>query len=89
MAVAARLHDGQHLGGHVFSQTLGQLGCIDMQHLGQAGDLRGSCNCGAGVVACDQQMHGATQGQRCADCIQGCAFDGGVVMFGNYDRCHC
>jgi hypothetical protein len=56
--------DGQHLGGHVLGQAVGQRGAVGVQHLGHAGDLRGGLRGGAGVVAGHQHMHLAAAGQR-------------------------
>jgi hypothetical protein len=84
--VAVAAGHGQHLGGDVLGQAVGQAGGVGVQHLGHAGDLRGGLRGGAGVVAGHQHMHVAAAGLGRGDGVEGGALDGGVVVFGN-DEC--
>ena len=69
MAVVAG--DGQHLGGHVLGQAVGEVLAFGMDHLGDAGDLRGGLGGFAGVVAGDQHVHvAAALGSR-GDGVEG------------------
>jgi len=86
MAVA-RCH-GDHLGGQVLSQAVGQLGGIGVQHLGDASDLCSGGSGAGGIRASHQNVDISTACQRSRDGVQGGALDVGVVVFSNYQSSH-
>ena len=86
--VAVVAGHGQHLRGHVFSQAVGEAITFGMQHLGHTSDLRGGRSGCAGVVASHQHVHVATTLQCSSNGVQGCALDGCVVVFSDYEGSH-
>ncbi len=67
---------------------MGQRVAIGVQHLGHAGNLRGSGGGGTGMATGHQHVHVAAAFQRGGDGVQGSALDGGVVVFSNYKSSH-
>jgi hypothetical protein len=63
---------------------VGKVLALGMDHLGDAGDLRGGLGRRAGVVPSDQHVHftAALRGRR--DSVEGRAADGGIVVFCYY-----
>jgi hypothetical protein len=65
-----------------------ELLAVGMQHLLDAGNLRGSRSGAAGVAAGDQHVHFRVAQQRSGDGIQRGALDAGVVVFGDDEGWH-
>ena len=80
--------DGQHLGGHVFSQSVGESIAIGVDDFGHTGDLCGSRSGGTGIAAGHQHVHITTGLRRSGHGVQGRALDGGVVVFSDYECGH-
>jgi hypothetical protein len=59
-----------------------------MQHFGDACDVCSGRRCRCRIGPGHQHMHIATALQGSGHGVEGGTFDGGVVMFGNYERCH-
>jgi len=81
--VAVGTGNGQHLGGHVLGQAVGQGFAVGVDDFADAGDLSSRCRGSACVVAGHQHVHVATGLQRGGHGVQGGALDGRVVVFGN------
>jgi hypothetical protein len=67
---------------------MGELLAVGMQHLLDAGDLRGSGSGPAGIAAGDQHVDFGIAQQRSGDGVQRGAFDAGVVVFGDDEGWH-
>jgi hypothetical protein len=79
VAVAGR--EGEHLGGDVFSQTVGELVAVCVEDFGNTGDGGSRCGGTAGVGACDQDVNLTTAREGGSDGVEGGAFEAGVVVF--------
>ena len=75
----------QNLRRHVLRQAVLKARTFGMQHLAHARNLRRRRRRRSSIVARDQHMDVATALQRGGDGVEGCALDGCVVVFGNYE----
>ena len=77
------LRERKHLGRDVLGQPFGQVRCVDEEHLGDAGDLRGLVGRGLCPAAGDQHVDLAAAGERRSDGVERRALQGRVVVFGD------
>ncbi|MNZ73579.1 hypothetical protein D3C78_919920 [compost metagenome] len=86
--VAVVACNSQHLGREVFCQAVFEAGTISVDDFGNSCDL--GCRSGgcSRVFTGDQYVHITTAGYSGSDGVQGSAFDGGVVVFCDYERSH-